>query len=286
MFKKLFLFFCITLPVTVFGIDSYTTLAPIPNVGSSVSINGGSGLSSYLNNIYILGISLCTGLAVLMIVIGGIEYMGSGSWSGKDEGKERIKAALLGLLVALGSWVILNTLDTRFLNTNLNVQQADTSGAQAGGVITPPADGNTNDAGNTPSKYTSDVNAPLTQTPDGGWANTPQKVAIDTDGSGLPPYNDPSRQPTTSYRNPDGTYLNANTDNYVVVPDGPNSPPLGTKVLITNNINGKTAWGIVGDHGPSYGEMSLHAAVQVGASNGKADASTVPNGSITYTFYK
>ena len=137
MFKKLFLFFCITLPVTVFGIDSYTTLAPIPNVGSSVSINGGSGLSSYLNNIYILGISLCTGLAVLMIVIGGIEYMGSGSWSGKDEGKERIKAALLGLLVALGSWVILNTLDTRFLNTNLNVQQVSVQGAGAGSIVTP-----------------------------------------------------------------------------------------------------------------------------------------------------
>jgi len=131
MFKKIFLLFFIATPFAVFGIDSYTTLAPIADM-KQVAINGGSGLSVYLNNIYILGISLCTGLAVLMIVIGGIEYMGSGSWSGKDEGKEKIKAALLGLLVALGSYVILNTLDTRFLNTDLNIEQATVEGVSAG----------------------------------------------------------------------------------------------------------------------------------------------------------
>jgi len=276
------MFLTITPFTVVASVESYTTLAPITNyIGETVPVNGGTGLSDYLNQIYILGISLCTGLAVLMIVIGGIEYMGGGSWSKKEEGKDRIQAALLGLVVALGSYVILNTLDTRFLNTNLNIKQVTTTGAKAGDSL---AQTYTNT--NTPSQYTSDINSPLTQTPDGGWATTPQKVAIDTDGSGVPPYNDPTRQSTTSYRNKDGTYLNANTDNYVVVPSGANSPALGTKVLIKNNSNGKTAWGIVGDHGPSYGEMSLHAAIEVGASDGKRDASTAPNGSITYTFYK
>jgi hypothetical protein len=119
--------------ITSASVDSYTTLAPITNyIGTTVPINAGTGLSDYLNNIYILGISLCTGLAVIMIVIGGIEYMGGGSWGKKEEGKDRIQAAVLGLLVALGSYVILNTLDTRFLNTNLNVEQVKTTGTTAG----------------------------------------------------------------------------------------------------------------------------------------------------------
>ena len=108
----------------------YKVLAPIGNIGSTVTINSnGSGLSGYLNSMYILGISLCTGLAVLMIVIGGIEYMGSGSWGGKDEGRKRIDAAIIGLIVALGSYVILNSLNSSLLSTSLDLGKTVTTEA-------------------------------------------------------------------------------------------------------------------------------------------------------------
>ena len=48
-------------------------------------------------------IGLCAVLAVIMIVIGGLEYMTSELTESKAHGKESIKNAILGLLLALGA---------------------------------------------------------------------------------------------------------------------------------------------------------------------------------------
>ncbi len=114
------------LPVIVFAQVQYTTLAPLPGISASETIDEGF-LSKYLNIIYILGISLCTALAVLMIVVGGVQWASSDAWSGKQEGKERIWAAVLGLFIALGSYVILNTINPALLNTELNFGEGTTS---------------------------------------------------------------------------------------------------------------------------------------------------------------
>lgn len=86
----------------------YAVLESIPgiNAGSSPS------LSTYLGAIFKIGIGLAGVLAVLMIVIGGIQYIGSGmSPSGKTDARDRITNAVLGLLLALLSWIILNTIN-------------------------------------------------------------------------------------------------------------------------------------------------------------------------------
>jgi len=91
----------------------------------------------------------------------------------------------------------------------------------------------------------------------------PSSVRIDTDGTQKPPFNDPDYQPGTSYL--DGV-LNANVNNYVVVPIGSNVP-LGTRVKLTNTVTGKTVNAFVGDRGPAkngLGEMSLNAARELG----------------------
>jgi hypothetical protein len=54
-----------------------------------------------------------------MIVMGGIQYMTSELVSGKAAGKETIMQAILGLLLALGAYAILNTLNPDLLDIGL-----------------------------------------------------------------------------------------------------------------------------------------------------------------------
>ncbi len=101
--------------------DVYTLLAPIGNI-NCVSDTGmdkdgnqncivGNGIGYYLNAIFLLAIGLCGALAVIMIIISGIQYMGDESVFGKTEAKSKIFAAILGLLIALGSYALLRTIN-------------------------------------------------------------------------------------------------------------------------------------------------------------------------------
>jgi hypothetical protein len=54
-------------------------------------------------------------LAVIMIVVCGIKLMAGGSVSGKNEAKECISNAIFGVLLAIGSWLILNTINPLLL---------------------------------------------------------------------------------------------------------------------------------------------------------------------------
>jgi len=58
-----------------------------------------------------------------MIVIGGIEYMTTELISSKEAGKERIRGAILGLLLALGAWTLLNQINPDILKTDLSSLQ-------------------------------------------------------------------------------------------------------------------------------------------------------------------
>ena len=57
---------------------------------------------------------------MVMIVIGGIEYMTSELVSSKKAGIERITNAILGLLIALTAFLILNTINPNLLNVCLD----------------------------------------------------------------------------------------------------------------------------------------------------------------------
>lgn len=70
----------------------------------------GTSLTTMLDWIFTTSITLAIVLAVLMLIVGGIEYMGSESFFKKDEGKQRMMAALGGLLIALVSILILTTI--------------------------------------------------------------------------------------------------------------------------------------------------------------------------------
>ena len=66
-----------------------------------------SNLSTLLGTVFNFGIAIAVVLALIMIILGGIEYMTTDAWTKKEEGKQRIINALLGLGLALVSWLLL-----------------------------------------------------------------------------------------------------------------------------------------------------------------------------------
>jgi len=103
----------------------YNLLAPLPSVNggdpmSTFDPTQANNLSVYLNLMIKLFIGICAVLAVVMIVMGGIEYMTSELISSKQAGKDRILHAIFGLLLALGAWTLLNTINPNLLNADLS----------------------------------------------------------------------------------------------------------------------------------------------------------------------
>ncbi len=90
---------------------SAVLLAPLPYSGDAEKNPGG-----YIEAIYKLSIGIAGVLAVLMIVIGGIEYIASAANpSLKESAKKRIWAAIGGLLLALSAYIILNTINPKLV---------------------------------------------------------------------------------------------------------------------------------------------------------------------------
>jgi len=91
----------------------YTLLAPIPGLEK---YEVGSGISSYLNAMLKIAIRMAGVLAVLMITIGGIQYMITESFGGKGDAKNRITMAIIGFLLAILSVFILQIINPQLLD--------------------------------------------------------------------------------------------------------------------------------------------------------------------------
>jgi hypothetical protein len=83
-----------------------------------------NNLGGYLNLMIKIIIGICGVLAVIMIVMGGLEYMTSELINKKQEGKDRIRNAILGLLLALGAWTLLNTINPNILKSDVSIPTA------------------------------------------------------------------------------------------------------------------------------------------------------------------
>jgi hypothetical protein len=91
-------------------------LAPLPGFPSNQPTN----LGDFLRGFFRVLIVVAGILAFIMIVIGAITWASSDAISGKGEGKQMIQDAILGLVLALGAWVILNTINPN-LASNLGI---------------------------------------------------------------------------------------------------------------------------------------------------------------------
>ncbi len=138
MKKSLFisiLFLLVLLPAPISFVHSqpiteYKLLAPLPckegteacptDELKNFDVKSENSLGRYLNVMIRIFIGICAVLAMVMIIMGGLEYMTSELVSSKESGKHKITGALLGLILALGSYAILNTINPDLLKSDFS----------------------------------------------------------------------------------------------------------------------------------------------------------------------
>ena len=97
--------------------STYTLLEPLPKVTQSgqVSMEPIVSLSTYIQDAINLFIALSAVSAVFMIVWGGLEYMTTDSWKGKEDGIKKVKNAVIGLIMVLSTVLILKTVNPQLI---------------------------------------------------------------------------------------------------------------------------------------------------------------------------
>ncbi len=106
----------------------YEQLAPITDPGNNNQQVDTSSFPTYLQGMYRIGIGICFVLGVIMFTWAGIEYILSESVTKKSDAKSRISAALIGLAIALVSYILLQTINPDLLIfTDLSTSPAITT---------------------------------------------------------------------------------------------------------------------------------------------------------------
>lgn len=110
LFSNKYLFIFSGIFLTIFPVFSlaYTAIAPISNVETTSP-------ADYISSLYTWGISIVGILALLRLVQGGVMYMVSGAVDKKNEAKGIITDALVGVLLALSSALILNIINPQIV---------------------------------------------------------------------------------------------------------------------------------------------------------------------------
>jgi hypothetical protein len=88
------------------SLDNQQYLAPLPGLAGQPTDLGG-----FLKGLFQVLIIIAGLLAMIMIVLGAITYLSTDAFSGKTEGKDMMMSAIFGLILALGGWVIINTIN-------------------------------------------------------------------------------------------------------------------------------------------------------------------------------
>lgn len=109
----------------VYAQNEYTVLAPLP--GTTNCDEGPAcdqtSLQKYLPAVFNLSIGIAAAMAFVAITWGGILYATSDAIMGKEQGKEWITNAVWGLLLVIGAYAILYTINPRILEFNLSLEK-------------------------------------------------------------------------------------------------------------------------------------------------------------------
>lgn len=111
-------------PTIVLAADTINTQVTLlqgdlPNIGEKTN------LASYVSGAFTLAMAVGAGIAFVMITYGGIIYATADAISGKQNGKKYIKDAVSGLIILLGAFAILNTIDPELVNLNIGFKSPD-----------------------------------------------------------------------------------------------------------------------------------------------------------------
>ncbi len=110
------------------GPDGYCPLTALPGISENAKTP--VNINTYIPAVIKLIIGIAGALAVLRIMMGGIQYMTSDAFEKKSDAKETINNALIGLLLAISAYIILYT-----LNPNLVTFKFDIAGLRVGAPI-------------------------------------------------------------------------------------------------------------------------------------------------------
>lgn len=112
------LLFLIMTSIRVMAVDDYALMESLPNMAA----NSTPSLGVYLQNMFNIGLGVAGVLAVIMITIGGVLYMTTEAVGGKSSAKSIINNAVLGLVLALASFLLLKTINPAFINAPLTLK--------------------------------------------------------------------------------------------------------------------------------------------------------------------
>jgi hypothetical protein len=94
----------------------YQPLEPLPGLEKAGKLD----FVTMLNLVFKILITIGALFAVGTLVVGGIGYMVQDAFEAKDEARRRIRAAFFALILIIGSWLILNTINPALVVFNLN----------------------------------------------------------------------------------------------------------------------------------------------------------------------
>ena len=102
----------------------YCLLEPIGTGGTRWTfIDTSTQFGSYLNGMFQIGVALAGVIGVLLIVVGGFQYMTTDAIGKKEDGRKQILNAVYGVILALTAWLILNTINPGLLNFSIGAYE-------------------------------------------------------------------------------------------------------------------------------------------------------------------
>jgi hypothetical protein len=108
------------------------TLLQYPQVPGTQPVAFGMPLTELIKYIYLFAIGICGAVALAAILLGAIKYIGAaGNPSKMSDAKEQIVSALLGVVILLSSYLILNTINPDLVGIKIDL--SSTTNINAGG---------------------------------------------------------------------------------------------------------------------------------------------------------
>ena len=105
-----------------FSASSYKLINPIGNI-AEVQDQDSGGLSNFFNLLIKIVIALAGAIAVLMVIVGGIQYLGTDSIWEKGESVSRMTGAIGGIILLLCSYTILYIINPDLVNIRIGMKK-------------------------------------------------------------------------------------------------------------------------------------------------------------------
>lgn len=88
-------------------------------LSSGLPIQFSNDLPAFINDLVAVSVAIAAVLAVIMVAVGGFQYMTTDSVFAMGDAKSRISGAITGLLIVLAAILILETINPSLVQINL-----------------------------------------------------------------------------------------------------------------------------------------------------------------------